>query len=313
MIELSNGTKFDFCAASGALAFDGRGWPWEAPFRWLGLLDPRAFVVVAKTVTAEPIAGNLSLLRPWTCVRILKGMGTVNAVGLTNPGVDHWNVHDYRRGVDMGYCLAASVKADHARQAYWIAASLRSLTPAPPFVEVNLSCPNVGSPDLGRVAELLAELKECGHPLILKLAHAQVRPDYVAAAEPYVEAFHAINTVPWDSAFPGEPSPIERYPHGLQGGVSGPAIRWRALRAVLQLSKMTSRPIVGGGGIFSLADVLDFESAGAKAFSIGTCFLHRPWRPNRIARAYRALPTAGITTRGTTDGRRSNTGRACPI
>lgn len=33
MIELSNGHRFEFVAASGALAFDGRGWPWEWPLR----------------------------------------------------------------------------------------------------------------------------------------------------------------------------------------------------------------------------------------------------------------------------------------
>ncbi len=34
MIKLKNGYILEFLAASGALGFDGRGWPWEQPARW---------------------------------------------------------------------------------------------------------------------------------------------------------------------------------------------------------------------------------------------------------------------------------------
>lgn len=89
MVTLSNGHSFEFMAASGALAFDGRGWPWEKPLRWIGLLKPDLFTIVVKSLTLKPRKGNLRLWKPFGCVRLIR-KGTVNAVGLTNPGIDWW-------------------------------------------------------------------------------------------------------------------------------------------------------------------------------------------------------------------------------
>lgn len=77
-------------AASGALAFDGNDWPWEYPLRWTGLLDPSLFTIVIKTLTRHPRKGNLKLYKPWTCIRFLSN-SAVNAVGLTNPGIEWWH------------------------------------------------------------------------------------------------------------------------------------------------------------------------------------------------------------------------------
>lgn len=284
MIELPNGHRFDFATASGALGFDGRGWPWEWPLRWVGLLDPRAFTVVAKTVTYFPVRGNLSLRHPWTCVRLLPGGGVTNAVGLTNPGICYWVDCYYVEAIKKGYLIAASVRPDDPYQAGRMAWRLKDLTL--PYVEVNVSCPNTAEVPAD-VPEMLKGLRACGHPLVLKLSEDQVTGGFVAATEPFVSAYHAINTVPWDQVYPGHSSPIERYDHGRQGGVSGPPIRGRALAAVRRLRGMTTRPVVGGGGIASADDVRAFADAGAAAFSIGTCFLRTPWRPNRIVRGYR--------------------------
>ena len=87
MITLSNGFSFEYVTASGALGYDGRGWPWEWPLRWLGLIDPSFFLNVMKTVTLPPRKGNLRWWKPWDCIRLMPH-GAVNAVGLTNPGPD---------------------------------------------------------------------------------------------------------------------------------------------------------------------------------------------------------------------------------
>ena len=69
MITLPNGHVIDFVAASGALAYDGYGWPWERPLLWSGLLDPREFTVVTKTLTAAPRLGVLRWWCPWRRLR----------------------------------------------------------------------------------------------------------------------------------------------------------------------------------------------------------------------------------------------------
>ena len=89
MITLSNGHAFEYMVASGALAFDGKGWPWERLLVWLGLIKPELFTVVIKSLTRNPRPGNLRWWKPWTCVRLIPG-GSVNKVGLTNPGIEWW-------------------------------------------------------------------------------------------------------------------------------------------------------------------------------------------------------------------------------
>ena len=285
------GLDFDFCVASGALAFDGRGWLWDFPFRWLGALDPHEFVVVAKTVTDQPRVGNLSWFHPWTCVRRLKGRSAVNAVGLTNPGIDYWLRKQLPRARKKGYKIAPSVWPENPEQAGRMACLLS--TQHFPFVEVNLSCPNVEHVPAD-IPEMLSRLRNSGHPIVLKLAIGQVQPDFIRVVDEYVDAYHAINTIPWDQMFPGKSSPIERYTHRQKGGVSGRVIHHRATDAVWRLDRLTEKPIIGGGGIVSIHEVENFELAGADAFSIGTLFLYQPWKPNQIVRQYRDIQSRTV-------------------
>jgi dihydroorotate dehydrogenase len=242
---------------------------------------------------------------PWTCVRILKhenGLkGAVNAIGLTNPGLAGWIVHSYHIAKKKGYKIAASVKPDGPAEAATMATVLRHLQLA--YVEVNVSCPNISEVPT-EVPETLAALQEAGHPIVLKLSRDQVREEFIAAVDKYVEAYHAINTIPWDDVFRSQnafqlrsqnafqliwndkKSPIEKYKHKQKGGVSGDFIHREALRACHHLANMSDKPIIGGGGIFDLNSCLDFEHNGAEAFSIGTCFLLYPWRPNKIVTEY---------------------------
>src|SRR3990167_3064599 len=87
MIRFSNGHTFEYIVASGALSFDGKGWSWEQPWRWIGLLDPTLFTSVTKTLTLQSTKGNLRWYNPFRCLRLVRG-GVVNAVGLSNPGID---------------------------------------------------------------------------------------------------------------------------------------------------------------------------------------------------------------------------------
>ena len=289
MIEFSNGHQLKFANGSGALAFNGKGWWWEQPLRWFGLLDPKAFTVVAKTVTRHPRKGNLSLWHPWTCVStIRKGVrrGATNAVGLTNPGIEAWIKDDYPVAKQKGYALSASIWPESIEEAAEMGKLMAALHLC--YIEVNVSCPNTkheqDTEKVWRICDAVSA--NCEIPLVLKLAEKQVIPEIVEPASEFVEAFHAINTIPWDEVFPGEKSPIEGYSHKLKGGVSGDFIRTRAMEAVRKLKGMTDVPIIGGGGISSLEDVQNFEIIGASAFSIGTLFMTRPWKPNEIVRQY---------------------------
>jgi dihydroorotate dehydrogenase (NAD+) catalytic subunit len=74
----------------------------------------------------------------------------------------------------------------------------------------------------------------------------------------------------------------------VTGGLSGPAIKPVALYMVYETCKVVRVPVVGGGGIFSGADALEFLVVGASAVQVGTASLYDPAAPARIARELNA-------------------------
>src|SRR5680860_382433 len=87
-------------AASGALGFDGKGYPWEQPLRFIGFMDQSLFTVVSKTITYHKKTGNLRMHNPltWGCIHPMKG-GSLNSIGLTNPGF-RWYLENIARKAD---------------------------------------------------------------------------------------------------------------------------------------------------------------------------------------------------------------------
>jgi dihydroorotate dehydrogenase len=286
MIVLSNGHKLDVACGAGALSFDGRGWPWEYPLRWTGLIRPDELTVVAKTVTLHPKAGNLRWWCPWRCVRLIPS-GAVNAVSLTNRGIAHWVFRSYPKAKELGYEIAASVQPTNEQEAQEMGEMLAPLDLA--YVEFNYSCPNADHPVTDAKALIDKLTLKSGHPLLVKLSYDQaIDKRFVEMLDEHnkVEGVHAINAVPWRYVYPGHVSPLKKHVL-LDGGVSGSPIFGYTCRAVRSLRDTTRLPIIAGGGISALSHMLKLEALGASAFSIGTLFLRRPWEPRELIRRYR--------------------------
>jgi len=66
------------------------------------------------------------------------------------------------------------------------------------------------------------------------------------------------------------------------GGLSGPAIKPLALRAVWQVSRAVRIPIIGVGGIASIDDVMDYLVCGASAVQVGTANFYDPGVAERL-------------------------------
>jgi dihydroorotate dehydrogenase (NAD+) catalytic subunit len=61
----------------------------------------------------------------------------------------------------------------------------------------------------------------------------------------------------------------------ISGGLSGPAIKPLALRAVYRCAQAVQIPIIGIGGIMNSNDAVEFLIAGASAVQVGTAtFVH---------------------------------------
>ena len=284
MINLSNGHCIENAVASGALGFDYRGWTWERPLVALGLIKPELFTVFIKTLTLNPRKGNLRWWKPWECVALIPG-GSVNKVGLTNPGIEWWcrsiaPTIDFKR-----YAIAGSIYGDE-EELVTMAKRLNSFDLV--ALEVNPSCPNTGHgmPTTEDVIKMVKSVKRASrHPIIVKVS---VKQDFLAIAEGLRGIAEAIslNSVPWDEAFPGRKrSPLwrlEKKVGGGGGGVSGFPAQFKNWEAVGELARQNALPVIAPS-IMWYTDIEYVRAIGAKAVSFGAIHLAsypvwlKPW------------------------------------
>lgn len=289
MITLSNGHSFEHMVASGSLAFDGQGWPWERPLVWLGLIKPELFTVVIKTLTRNPREGNLRWWKPWDCVRLIPG-GSVNKVGLTNPGIDWW-CNDVAPGIDfLRFPLVGSIYGEQGELVEMTEMLNRFDLVG---LEVNPSCPNTGH-SMQAAEKVISDVKAVKrvsrHPIIAKVSVAQDYLSIAAGLTGIAEAI-ALNSVPWEMVFPGKRSPLwrlEKRVGGGGGGVSGKPAQKHNWVVVEALAKQGSLPVIG-------PSVMDFEDSnhvrnlGASVVSYGAIHLRTPCKPTSIIRKERSL------------------------
>jgi len=75
---------------------------------------------------------------------------------------------------------------------------------------------------------------------------------------------------------------------GVTGGLSGPAVRPVAVRALWQVTaamregRMRVAPLIGVGGVRTGRDALELVAAGASAVQVGTATFNDPSRPRRV-------------------------------
>ncbi len=281
MIRFSNGHTFEYMTASGALGFDGKGWPWEQPWRWIGLLDPTLFTSVTKTLTLRPNEGNRRWYNPFRCVRLISG-GVVNAVGLSNPGIDWWCKKIGPSVNSTKIPLVNSIFGEPEELAE-MAGILNSFDLV--GLEINVSCPNTETCILQDTARIIASCETVKAnsrlPLILKVSTTHDVSLIVKEVKNLVEAI-SINSVPWARwaiAFPNRRSPLEILGGG---GVSGKAAQPFTWSLAQKLTKLTVIPVIWPS-VWDFDDLGKVRSLGAKAISFGSIHLRLPFGP--------ALPT----------------------
>lgn len=275
MIKLSNQHQLEYVALSGALAFDGKGWPWEWPLRWLDFLDPKLFTIVAKTLTLKPRVGNLRWWNPLRCVRLIDH-GVVNAVGLTNPGINWWCEKIGKKIAGFPYRMISSIWGESVEE---YVSMIEMLNDYPLVgIELNLSCPNVHehkpASELNLIKIIEASKYVSRHPLLVKLAATHNYVDMAQKIDGIVEAI-SINSVPWGVVYPDKQSPLANLGGG---GVSGAAAQIYNWRMIEELAQSTTIPVIGSS-IWEYQDLARVRSLGAKAIGFGSIFLRYPWRP----------------------------------
>lgn len=279
MITLSNGHSFEFMTASGAMGYDGKGWPWEQPMRWLGFLDVSLFTHVIKTLTLPPKKGNLKWYNPLGCIRPMRD-GAVNAVGLTNPGPDWWFEKIGRKVDRLKIALVGSIFGEMA--SLKIMANIMNDCDLV-GLEINASCPNTDDETIFNAEKVIRAcevVKEASrHPILLKLSVVHDFKKIVKATEGIVEAF-SINSVPWKIIFPNKKSPLAKLGGG---GVSGKIAQPFTWAFAEKIRCMTDVPVIAPS-MWDFEDIAKMRCRGFKAFSFGSIFLCHPWRPTSFVR-----------------------------
>ena len=207
--------------------------------------------------------------------------GMVNAIGLENVGLDAFLTEKLPWLVRRGVTVVANILGETVEE-YSLLAQKLAGTGDVALIEINVSCPNVAaggvafgvSPeDTARVVR--AVVKTASQPVMVKLT--PMVSDIVAVAQAAVEAgadaISLINTVPAMVVDLESRSPALK---NVTGGLSGPAIKPIALRLVWMVAQAVDIPVIGGGGIMTAQDALEFLLVGARAVQVGTASFADP-------------------------------------
>lgn len=255
--------------------------------------------VVTKSVMLKPRSGRATPRMAET------PSGMLNSIGLQGPGIDSFLEHDLdwlrNRGARTIVSIAGGTVDEFAR----IAQRLRDV-PGISAIEVNISCPNVA--DRGQVfacsprpaSQVIHAVRTAVRrdiPIFAKLSPDVT--DIVEIAKSVVDAgadgLSMINTL---LGMVIDTTTLKPKLAGITGGLSGPAIRPVAVRAIWQVHQALPKvAILGMGGIRTGEDALEFILAGASAVSVGTATFNDPSAPARVSKELReALHSRGFST-----------------
>jgi dihydroorotate dehydrogenase (NAD+) catalytic subunit len=234
--------------------------------------------VVTKSVMSKPRHGRPTPRMAET------PSGMVNSIGLQGPGIDAFLAQDLPWLVSQKARVIVSIAGETVEEYATLARKVRS-APGISALEVNISCPNVENrgmvfacdPEASRrVIDGVRKTLGGELPIIAKLSPDVT--DLVSIAKGVVDAgadgLALINTV---LSMVINLDTMRPHLGGKTGGLSGPAIRPIAVRAIYQVHEaMPSIPILGMGGVSTGRDALELILAGAKGVSVGTASFADP-------------------------------------
>lgn len=240
-----------------------------------GLVDFKALgAVIAKTITFKPCQGNPP-------PRIYETeLGVINSVGLENPGLDVFIKEKLPLLKKLPTKGIVSVGGFSPAE-YKICLKKLDRQKDLDAFEINLSCPNI------RLKKMISQSPASTYFLTKSLRKLTKKPLFIkitpevtdivkiakAAEEAGADAISLVNTF-----FSLAINIKTRKPYlgSIYGGYSGPAIKPMSLYRVWRVAQKVKIPVIGGGGIQTASDALEFILAGATAVSLGTINLVNP-------------------------------------
>lgn len=210
--------------------------------------------------------------------------GMLNSIGLQGPGIEAFLANDIPWLIEQNSRIIISIAGETIEEYATLARKVRSVVGIS-AIEVNISCPNVENRGLvfacdpessRRVIDGVRRTIGGELPIIAKLSPDVTNLSEIAkgVVESGADALALINTVL------GMVINLETMrPHlgGKTGGLSGPAIKPIAVRAIYQVhAALPEVPILGMGGVSSGRDAFELILAGASGVSVGTASFGNP-------------------------------------
>jgi dihydroorotate dehydrogenase (NAD+) catalytic subunit len=234
--------------------------------------------IIVKSMTLVPWKGKAT---PRMCET---PSGMLNAIGIQNKGVEYFITEDLPWLLKRGATVVASIAGNTVEEFVRVADKIRLGGRGVAAVEVNISCPNLEDRNnmfahsvdatTAVVSGVKGALKRI--PVFAKLSPNVTSIEEIAGAavDAGADGLSLVNTV-FGMAIDVE----SRRPKlaGTVGGLSGPAIRPVAVRAVHEVHRAFPHvPIIGQGGVSNASDALELILAGASAVAVGTANFVNP-------------------------------------
>ena len=234
--------------------------------------------VIVKSMTLVPWRGKPT---PRMCET---PSGMLNAIGIQNKGVDHFLAEDLPWLVKKHATVVASIAGNTVEEFIKVADKLRTGGRGVAAVEVNISCPNLEDRNNmfahseDSAAAVVSGVKGAlaRTPVFPKLSPNVTSIVDVAAAviDAGADGLSLINTVLGMAIDVDSRRPMLA---GTLGGLSGPAIRPIAVRAIHDVhAAFPHVPIIGQGGVGTAREALELILAGASAVAVGTANFINP-------------------------------------
>ncbi len=252
--------------------------------------------IVTKTVTLGEREGN----PPPRVIETASGL--LNSVGLENKGAEWFVKNKYPFLKQCGTNVVVSFAAFTPGE--WVkCAEILTDGDFPDAFEINLSCPNVS---YGAARGLVAQDKRAVEK-VLRAVKAVTRVPLIAKLTPNVTDIGEIavraessgaDAVAVANTFQGvavDAETMKPYFKRVVAGLSGPAIKPLALKAVMDAYRQVKVPVVGIGGIMTGIDAAEFMLCGAAAVEVGTATLRDPCSCSRVLEELQEyLKTKGV-------------------
>lgn len=247
--------------------------------------------VVTKSIMVKPRAGRPTPRMAET------PSGMLNSIGLQGPGIDNFLADDVPWLASQGARIVVSIAGETVEEYGTLARKLRGVSGIS-AIEVNISCPNVENRGLVFACDpnVAAEVVKGVRGIIggeLPIL-AKLTPDVTniaAIAHSVINAgadgIAMINTV---LGMVINTETMRPHLGGKTGGLSGPAIRPIAIRAIYQVREaLPNVSILGMGGVSTGKDAFEMILAGASGVSVGTASFGDPSAVYKIQNQLREI------------------------